>query len=317
MRIQYLVSAHRDPEFVWRLCARLLRLRDARVMVQWDSGFDVPRPPAGLHVTVHPTPAPCGWGNYGQLDAQVDSLLALEPTRFDWLIALSGQDYPLRAPQELEDFLAHTRHQLFLRMDDFDPVVQPPARRDEWTFLHDRYFRHYRWVPARWWRRLGPQLQRTVSGGAKATVQSLSRGKWLRLQRRPRGFSPGLGVVAREHPFTAERPCRKGADWFAMSRPVFDDLVGEMQRAPEVLTHFRRTYIPTESFLHTLVLPKWEPLNGGTNLQFVRFRPNRAHPDILTADDWDDLVSSGEFFGRKFDPSDTDLLDRIDRERLA
>jgi hypothetical protein len=318
MRIQFLVSAHRDPEFVWRLCDRLLRASDVAVMVQWDSGFEIPRPPAGLDVTIRPTRAPSGWGNYGQLDASVDSLLALEAEPFDWLIALSGQDYPLRAPEHLERFLASTPHALFVRLDEPEPVAaDSPSHRDEWTYVHDRYFRQYGWVPDSWWRFLSPSVQRSVSGAAKMTVQAMSRAKRLRLQRRPRGFSPGLGVAVRRHPFTPERPCRKGADWFAMSRPVFDDLVGEIRGAPELLAWFRRTYIPTESFLHTLLLPTWEPMNAGTNLQFVRFGPNRAHPDVLTRDDWHDLVASGEFFARKFDPADQDLLDRIDSELLS
>jgi hypothetical protein len=286
-------------------------------MVQWDSGFEVPSPPQGLDVTVRPTRAPCGWGNRAQLDAVLDSLRALETTPFDWLIVISGQDYPVRPMPELEHLLAQTEHQLFVRLDEDDAVVDPPTRRDEWTFLHDRYFRQYRWVPQRRWSRLSPQLQRALSGAAKVSVQTLSRSKWLRVQRRPRGFAPGLGVAAREHPFTDERPCRKGSDWFALSRPVFDDLMQEVRQSAGLLAYFRRTYIPSESFFHTLVLPKWEHLNSGSNLQFVRFRPNRAHPDTLTDDDWDDLVASGEFFARKFDPEDLELLDRIDRELLA
>jgi hypothetical protein len=295
----------------------LLRASDAGVMVQWDSGFDVPSAPQGLDVTVRPTRAPAGWGNRAQLDAVLDSLRALENKPFDWLIVISGQDYPVRPMAELEHLLVQTEHQLFVRLDEDETVAEPPTRRDEWTFLHDRYLRQYRWVPQHWWSCLSPQLQRVLSGAAKVSVQTLSRSKWLRVQRRPRGFAPGLGVAARAHPFSDTRPCRKGSDWFALSRPVFDDLMQETRESAELVAYFRRTYIPTESFVHTLLLPKWEPMNSGSNLQFVRFRPNRAHPDVLTDDDWDDLVGSAEFFARKFDPEDLELLDRIDRELLA
>jgi hypothetical protein len=43
----------------------------------------------------------------------------------------------------------------------------------------------------------------------------------------------------------------------------------------------------------------------------------RPHPEVITESDWDALVGSGEFFARKFDPADTALVDRIDREVLA
>ena len=317
MRIQFLVAAHRDPEFVWRLCTCLLRASDAGVMVQWDSGFDVPSAPQGLDVTVMPTRAPAGWGNRAQLDAVLDSLRALENKPFDWLIVISGQDYPVRPMAELEHLLVQTEHQLFVRLDEDETVAEPPTRRDEWTFLHDRYLRQYRWVPQHWWSWLSPQLQRVLSGAAKVSVQTLSRSKWLRVQRRPRGFAPGLGVAAREHPFSDARPCRKGSDWFALSRPVFDDL---MQRDAGVGRAGR--VLPPHVHPDRVVRPHAFASEVGADEQriepAVRAVPSQpAHPDTLTDDDWDDLVGSAEFFARKFDPEDLELLDRIDRELLA
>jgi hypothetical protein len=314
MRIHFLVLAHYEPELLWRLCTRLLEASEAAVTVQWDCAFDSPVPPPGLDITVRPTRDPCGWGNYGQLDALVDSLFDLERSDFDWLVTLSGQDYPLRPLPELEAFLAESQHQLFL--DEEESFVEAPPRRDEWTFVQDRYLRRYSWFPQRSWSRLPPRLQRALSGAAKVTAQTLSRSGRVRIQRRPRGFSPGVGVAVREGPFTPERPCRKGSDWFVMSRAVYDDLLLETRRSPDLLAYFRRTYIPTESYVHTILLPKWETTNAGSNLHFVRFTPNGAHPDTLTADDWDELVESGDFFARKFDARAAALVDRIDRELL-
>jgi hypothetical protein len=37
---------------------------------------------------------------------------------------------------------------------------------------------------------------------------------------------------------------------------------------------------------------------------------------MVTEDDWDDLVASGAFFARKFDPNAVELLDRVDRDLL-
>jgi hypothetical protein len=160
-------------------------------------------------------------------------------------------------------------------------------------------------------------MQRAVSRGAKVTVKSFSRSSRHLIQRRPRGFSPGLGVAVSEHPFSAQRPCRKGSDWFALSRAVYDDLLHETRRSPELLAYFRRTYMPTEAYLHTLLLSKWGQENAGSNLHFARFTPTGAHPDTLTDDDFDELVGSREFFARKFDAGAAGLADRIDRERLS
>ncbi len=320
MRIQFLVAAHRDPEFVWRLCERLLDAPDAAVTVQWDCAFELPEVPAGLRVDVRATRAPCGWGNGSQLDALLDSLRALERSRFDWLVVLSGQDYPIRPMGELASFLADTRHSLFLQTPEGGSVPAPPAEHGEdgeWAYLQDRYFYRYRWVPQGLWAKLGVPTQRVISGGLQHVVRFLVPGGAVRVQRRPGGFSPAIGVRVRRHPFTADRPCRKGSDWFAISRPVFDDLLDRAASAPTLVEYFRHTYLPTESFFHTVLLPYWESDNADHNLHFRRFVPGHAHPEVLREADWDELVASHRFFARKFDPPDVAVVDRIDRDLLT
>jgi hypothetical protein len=140
----------------------------------------------------------------------------------------------------------------------------------------------------------------------------------VRVQRRPGSvFSPGVGVRTRAHPFTADRPCRKGSDWFLMSREVFDDLLDQMASSPELIEHFRHCYCPNESFFHTILLPRWETVNAGRNLQYIRFVGASAHPKTLRSADWPAIVASDAFFARKFDAADTALLDQIDRELRA
>ncbi len=316
MRIQFLVAAHRDPEFVWRLCARLLDAPDAAVAVQWDCAHGLPVPPPGLPVTLMPTRAPCEWGGGPQLDALLDSLRALERADFDWLVVLSGQDYPIRPMPELAAFLEATPCSLFLEAPEGGPVPAPPAEHGEWAHLQDRYFYRYRWVPQRLWAKLGLLNQRIVSNAMQRVVRWLVPGGAVRVQRRPRGFSPAVGIRTRRHPFTPERPCLKGSDWFTISRPVVDDLLDHVRREPALVEYFRHTYCPNESFFHTVLLPEWEAKNAGSNLQYHRFAPNRAHPDVITEADRDELVASRAFFARKFDPEDTAVVDRIDRELL-
>ncbi len=76
---------------------------------------------------MRPTSAPCEWGNGTQLDALLESLENLATQSFDWLVILSGQDYPVRPVAELAAFLADTEHQLFLAIED---AFASPPRRD-------------------------------------------------------------------------------------------------------------------------------------------------------------------------------------------
>lgn len=317
MRIQFLVAAHEDPAFVARISERLLTAPDAAVSVQWDCASGALELPPGLAVEHHLTRAPCEWGRGAQLQAMVDSIRSLADAPFDWLLVLSGKDYPVRPLTELDELLRKTSHALFLDAPPEGRVQLPNGTTDEWTYLQDRYFYQYHWIPQSWWSKLAPTAQRVVSRGMKRAIGSGSRGRRLRVQRRTRGLSPAVGVRARAHPFTTERPCRKGSDWFAISRPVFDDLWTQIDRSPDLVQYFRRTYLPIESLVHTVLLPTWESGNAGHDLHYQRFVGNQPHPEILHDADWDDFVASRAFFARKFDPASTELLDRIDRELLA
>jgi hypothetical protein len=156
-----------------------------------------------------------------------------------------------------------------------------------------------------------------VEAGAQRVARAVASQERVWVQPRPRGFSPGFGRRVRTHPFTAERPCRKGSDWFALARPVYDDLVAQLVAERALVEHFRHTYHPNESVFHTLLLPRWEAANAGHNLHFRRFLPGRLHPELLRDADWDAMAASGRFFARKIDPADGTLCDRVDRELLG
>jgi hypothetical protein len=316
VRIQFLVAAHKEPAFVSRLCERLLEAPDVAVQVQWDSARPTPDLVEHPALEVRPTAAPCEWGSGLQLDAMLDSLDSLATRSFDWLVVLSGQDYPVRPITELVSLLEATEHELFFQIEDGPeplPDVTPVS-----SYLHDRYSFHYRWIPQRWWSRMSPSVRRVIGGGMQRAVRVLARGGTVRVQRRPNNvFSPGFGRRARTDPFTDARPCRKGSDWFALSRAAFDDLICQVHDSPDLVHHYRRTYCPNESIFHTLLLPRWGSTNAGHNLHYVRFVGERAHPETMSEEEWDLAVASGAFFARKFDPDDIGLLDQVDRSLLS
>jgi hypothetical protein len=94
-----------------------------------------------------------------------------------------------------------------------------------------------------------------------------------------------------------------------------DDLIERSRAEVALRSYFERTYIPSESFFHTLLLPEWENRNAGVNLHYRRFRDGSSHPDVLHVDDIPEMRASGQYFARHFDPVDTVTRDVID-ERL-
>lgn len=301
MQVQYLVAAYEEPAQVERLCSHL----GDHVVVQWDC--ETPAPAIGHAEAVWPTRKPVTWGDGTQLAALLDSFEQLRTKSFDWLILLSGQDYPIRPQVELHRFLETSDRQLFLESSAEglvgDPHSKPSAA---WDHLARRYFFQYRWVPRPIWR-WAPS--RFLAHAGIRVADKLISSEALRVQYRPAGMPPGIGSRAQRTPFSIEMPCRKGGDWFALSRPVFDDLLNMCRTHPEITAYFFKTFIPTEAFFHTVLLPKWERSNGGRRLHFRRGSGARAL--LLDDSDLKAMRESGAFFARKFAP-DAPVLDTID-----
>jgi hypothetical protein len=300
MRVQYLVTAYKEPLQIRRLCEHL----GPHVTVQWDR--TTPLPSFGA-VSGRATRCPVVWGDGTFLNALLDSFLLLRRNEFDWLVVLSGQDYPIRPITELETALAHDDYALYMET----PHVAGYADIER-GYLDDRYFYQYRWIPDRVWRPLPRQLQRATGGLLKFAV-NLWGERSVRVQRRPANLAPGFAMRARHHPFTPNLPCRKGSDWFALSRPVFDRLNQLVQQRPDLVHYFSRTYIPTESFFHTILFPEWEDRNAGTNLHYRVMAGDGARPKLLDENDLDAMIASGKYFARKF-ARDSPVLDALDRQ---
>jgi hypothetical protein len=113
IRIGYIIAAHTLPEQLVRLVGRL-RNDDARFFIHLDSR--APREVAAVvdrelgdadDVEMLPRQR-CQWGAFSQLEvtlAGIGALLA-HSERIEYGVLLTGQDYPLRSPREIEETLA-------------------------------------------------------------------------------------------------------------------------------------------------------------------------------------------------------------------
>lgn len=121
MRIDYLIRAHTAPEQLARLVRRLDE-GDARFYVHVnkltdDATFEAMQQGlAGRDNVVWLPRVACYWGGFSLLQATlvgIEAILASgDPP--DYAILLSGQDYPLQAPSEIEAFFEARRGRNFL-----------------------------------------------------------------------------------------------------------------------------------------------------------------------------------------------------------
>lgn len=319
MRAAYVVLSHRDPGQVERLVGGILRLSpQASVLVRHDARaaapprFDSPR----VHVEAHADAA--DWGSWDLLLAALRAVRhAVELFDPDLVVLVSGQDYPARN-------LARWEEEFVLGGGGWVCAgVRELHYRPRWGRPYgegdDELTRYtYRWhaLPAGRW------LQHSASRPAALARWALGRlGHWLepavdvRSVTRGRGYHVGLRAL--RTPF-GDGACHLGSQWFASDREGLDRIVDALAHDRGLRRAYRRSIIPDESFVPT-VLARWRPPRPGAGVSYVVWEPERDAPRTLTAADLEAVLASGAPFCRKLAPgvSDTlaDDLDRLAPER--
>jgi hypothetical protein len=307
MRVGYLLQTHRDPLQIARLVATLGRMSPrALVLVAHDaSGCELdPRTLRGAAEVRHLTVAgPVRRGYLSMLEPyfQAVELLRRETIDYDWLVYLSGQDYPTQPLARTEARLAASDADGFLR---FWPALGPQAAwgRRRQGFL--RYYYRYRDAPP--WSTPLLRLLKALNG-----LQSLVHVH--------RVYGRRVGVRARRTPFDAGRVCYGGWQWTTLRRACAESILDAARGGePELLEHFRCTICPDEAWAQTVLVNAGRFRLVDDSRRYADTSKSRdGRPRLLGVGDLD-LITSGAYdFARKFDPAhDPRVLDLLD-ERLA
>ncbi len=303
MRCVYLIQSHTQPALLARLAAALRSASDGAILVVHDAT----RGPldetvlAGTGATVIQRRSPVRRGRFSCLEPYLEGVAHLlgsgEP--FDWLVYLSGQDYPVRPVQAIEADLRRSGADAFLAHWDVTSADSPwPLRR-----ARRRYFYQYAELPDR----LAP---------------------WLRLLRPLEALTPLqlyltygalVGWPARRTPFSVRFRCFGGSMWHALSQPCVAFLAAELERRPELVSYYRRTVVPDESLIPTVLANAgaFRIVPDSRRYADVHEQPG-GHARVLGPADLGEVTSGRYDFARRVDvESSAALLDALDERCRA
>jgi hypothetical protein len=232
--------------------------------------------------------------------------------RFDWLVVLSGSDYPVRPIAEIEAALAGV---------DTDGLIEthvctPPELRLGATVEQPALRYHYRWSSPRRSRPLGRALAGALSPHLAAEVTPAGvrigvpakRSPFKQPKRKPLTIpikhNPLSSVQAERAPFGEGLECRYGPASFALSRRAAEVTDAAVRDHPELVLYYRDTLVPVESYIHTVLANDPSIRLGDDDRRFRSDRP-------IAIDELDAVLASGADFAGPFDP-DADVLDAID-----
>jgi hypothetical protein len=306
MRVCYFVQSHRGPAQIARLVATLKRgSPGAHVLVGHDArrcALDRRDLPDVRGVDLFVAPPPIERGRLSLLGPFWRALdrLADQGVEYDWLVYLSGQDYPTRPVAESEAFLAGSGADGFLRWWPAFAAGGPWGRRRQGVFRYGYQYRD-----------LSP-----LAGRVARALRFVNR-----LQRRVHlhfTYGPRFGLQARHSPFGDRLTCYAGKQWTTLGRACVEYLRQAVRRETELLAYYDRTICPDESVVQTLLVNAGRFRLINDDLRFADFTASRdGSPRTLGVADLEALARGGQHFARKFDAeSDARILDLLD-QRLA
>lgn len=299
------ILAHQDPSQLARLVDRLApypaivhldrksdRASFEQALANASNVLLIPRPEsfdvrwAGISVV---------WAEFAILE-RARGLAAPE----DYIVLLSGVDYPLRPVAELDSHLASSEGTQFIRYFK----ISESSDRLKWSVKS----RHYNdWLPLG---RPGSTLHRKANTAIRLAAGRLM--SQLSPPLIPQGLEPAFG-----------------SQFFALTRACVDEILA--LRTERLDRFFTNVYSPDEKYIHTLVsLSSYHdetpdrgyapvPLRDATSAAWMS---NLHHPlpisKWFTICDWPEISAGDMWFIRKVRTSDgASLLDRIDMARLG
>lgn len=309
-KVVYFIASHVHPDQVARLvrACRSSANPDARVLVHHDykvSNLDAPSIERLGNVHVLRDTIKVDWGGFTQCVMKRRSLQwLLDHHDFDWVVYLSGQDYPIKPLAQVERELGQSEYDGFL---DVKPVSAC-----KWHNGYGRYHYRYYTLPK------FPGMHKLRCRLRKCAKAQIAAGNPT-----PRFVVPGhkhgastVGILPLRSPFNDNFGCFYGSSWWTLNRRAIQSMCRTMDARPDLVAHYRRIlWAPNESFFQTLLMND-RSLNLCTtdNKRLISWtHPETGHPDVLTANDWDKILASKSHFARKIDGRvDESILDFLD-----
>ncbi|MDJ0696982.1 beta-1,6-N-acetylglucosaminyltransferase [Mastigocoleus sp. MO_188.B34] len=224
---------------------------------------------------------------------------------YDWLINLSGQDYPVKPISEIESFLSETNYDAFIEyFKVFSSESHWSIQEGESRYLFkyqafDMLNKYPNWIKKLL---LPTKLINYVQPGIRINLAYEMLG--LR----------NLSLFQKI--FNDDFICYGGSFFMTLSRRCVEYLHDFCQNHPEVIEYYKRVCLPDESLIQTILVNSKKFNLCNDNKRYIDFsQTSNGRPKILTINDYESIMQSDAHFARKFDMcEDSSILGVLDQK---
>lgn len=285
MKIAYLILCHKNPIQVSQMIAQL-NDGNCDFFIHIDKKCELFDLPDDAHIILCPENkrVDVKWATVSMIYATLNliKLMLRQKQKYDYVILLSGQDYPIKNNEYIQNLLQEKNGNNFIEIISHDNP------------LYLRYLKrsilYY------------PEFMMNRSFLSKCI-----RHLYIKLSG---GYSKTLSLFKRKN------DCYQfefGSQWWCLTLDCLKWMMNYLRNHPEYLKYFNHTTTPDECFFQTLF--KMSPYfhTAKPKLMFFEWADNKNSPRILTINDIDMIINNDkELFARKFDIKvDTKILEEL------
>lgn len=280
MKLAFLISAHTDPKQLHRLVDSLPD--GSHHFIHIDAKSDIAQFEAELsdnenvHFIGHRVNVV--WGSINEVEYQMEMVREALGCHPDYLITLSGLDYPVWGKRRITEYFSSLNHKnvlMGIRMMKDDKAT--------------RLYQEYRYLNSQPWKygsvgsKMRVAMRKTVAAlGIRKPLETTCDGKKYYLY--------------------------KGAAWWAITAELAAEVLCQWDNNRPLRKYFSTTFCPAETFTQTvafnseykdrciLVEGRYTTLADLTPMTFIDYNPNIK---LLDQTDYDRIVASGKMFCRK------------------
>ena len=304
MKICYLIQTHQHPEQIYRLIKTIQTSEtDNQIIISHDfttCNLDINSLEKN---NVKILNGKGGRGNFSSVKSYLNAVNWLVNNRieYDWLIYLSGQDYPIKPISEIDSFLSKTDYDGFIEYFNVFSLLS------HWSIQEgqSRYLFKYQSL----------DILKKIPDWLKRLCLPTKIINYLQPFFRINLAYDMLGV-RRKPLFNTNFFCYGGSFFTTLSRKCIEYLHGFCQNHPEVLEYYQEVCVSDESFLQTILVNSRKfNLCNDNKLYFDFSKTKNGRPKVLTISDYDAVIRSDAHFARKFDmDEDRIILDILDEK---
>ena len=302
MKVCYLIQTHKNLQQVYRLTQTIRRSSPySQIIISHDSKHcNVDSTSLKSLSGVEVLQAQGGRGNFSIVQGYLDAVawLLRQNIEFDWLINLTGQDYPTQPLLQIESSLAESNY------DGFIEHFKVFNKQSHWSVKegYTRYLYRYQKLASEL-----PEWQKKLLNPLKLVnyIQPFFRVN----------FSYGMRIgVKTLAPFNENFICYGGSFFCILSKKCVQYLYNFSKSRPDVVDYYKGVTQSDESFIQTvLVNSQLFNLSNDCKRYFNFSGTRNGHPRILTIHDYPSLMPNNIHFARKFDiDQDSKILDALD-----